>query len=288
MTHKDVVEGQMVKAGAELFRIADLSSVWVIAKVFEYDLPYVQVGQEAFMTLTYLPGRTFHGRLTYVYPYLEAKAREASVRMEFHNPGYELKPGMYATVTLTSEVEGETTLVPDTAVIETGTRSVVFTMPAPGRFEPRQVTLGLRSDDHRLQVLSGLAPGDTVVVSGQFLLDSESRLREAALKFQPPGKVDGAQPIASASPEATSGQAAERLYYVCPMPEHADILYDSAGHCPLCGMELVPVHRKAGHVERPRIAYWTCPMPEHQSVHRPGPGKCPICGMTLIPVPEQP
>jgi hypothetical protein len=178
--------------------------------------------------------------------------------------------------------------VPDTAVIETGTRAVVFTMPAPGHFEPRQVNLGLRSDDHRVQVLSGLAPGDTVVVSGQFLLDSESRLREVALKVEPAGKVDGAQPIATATAEAAGEQAEERLYWVCPMPEHADILYDAPGHCPICGMELVPVHRKAGHVESPHIAWWTCPMPEHRHVHRPGPGKCPICGMTLIPVPESP
>jgi RND family efflux transporter MFP subunit len=296
VTHKNVVEGQRITAGMEIFRIADLSTVWVIAKVFEYDLPYVHLGQETYMTLSYAPGQTFRGRVTYVYPYLEAKTREASVRVEFHNPGYELKPGMYATVTLVSQVADEATLVPDVAVINTGLRSVVFTMPQPGRFEAREVKIGLRAENNYLQVLAGVDPGETVVVSGQFLLDSESRLREAALKFMEPGTVGGAVPVkeateraeAAAHPGAGVQTPEEELYYVCPMPQHGDILYDKPGKCPLCGMRLVPVRRRAGHVESPHVAYWTCPMPEHASVHKAGPGKCPICGMSLIPVTEPP
>jgi Cu(I)/Ag(I) efflux system membrane fusion protein len=293
VTQKNVVEGQRIMAGMEVFRIADLSTIWVIAKVFEYDLPYVHLGQEAFMTLDYLPGRTFRGRVTYVYPYLDAKSREVSARMEFHNPGYELKPGMYATVTLVSKIADEATLVPDVAVIDTGLRSVVFTLPQPGRFEAREVKTGRRGEHNYLEVLSGLDPGETVVISGQFLLDSESRLREAALKFMTPGTVGGAQPIvdatalaeARAHPHAPPADQGE-LYYVCPMPAHADILYDKPGKCPICGMRLVPVRRHGGHVESPHIAYWTCPMPEHAFVHESHPGKCPICGMSLIPVPE--
>jgi len=293
VTHKNVVDGQMVMAGSEVFRVADLSTVWVMAKVYEHDLPYVHLGQEAFMTLGYLPGRTFHGRVTYVYPYLEEKTREISVRMEFHNPGYELKPGMYATVTLTTEPTTDAILVPDTAIIDTGTRAVVFVRLEQGRFEAREIHRGLRSDDNRIQVLDGVAPGETVVVSGQFLLDSESRLREAAMKFLPAGKVDGAQPIKAATaaqhPDHTpTSRGDERTYWVCPMPEHADTLYDAPGRCPLCGMALVMAHRHGAHLERPTIAYWTCPMPEHHAVHESGPGKCPLCGMTLIPVPEAP
>jgi Cu(I)/Ag(I) efflux system membrane fusion protein/cobalt-zinc-cadmium efflux system membrane fusion protein len=297
VVHKGVVEGQMIKAGVDIFRIADLSTVWVMGKVFEHDLPYVRLGQEAFMTLSYLPGRTFRGRVTYVYPYLEAATREVPVRMEFHNPGYNLKPGMYATVTLTSEAMRAATLVPDTAVINTGLRSVAFVMRKPGQYEPREVRVGLRGENNYLQVLSGLAPGEMVVVSGQFLLDSESRLREAALKFMAPGRADGAAPITAAAEtpeEGTAGVSREaslrgsaKLVYVCPMPGHVDILYDNPGTCPLCGMKLVPVKRRAGHVDAPRIVHWTCPMPGHAAVQEAGPGKCPICSMSLVPVEER-
>jgi RND family efflux transporter MFP subunit len=289
VTHKNVVEGQMVKAGADLFRIADLSTVWVIGKVFESDLPYVQLGQEAFMELSYLPGETFRGRVTYVYPYLDTKSRVIPVRMEFHNPGYQLKPGMYATITLTREVVAEATLVPDLAVIRTGVRSVAFTMPEPGRFQLREVQIGARSEDHYLQVLSGLAPGETVVISGQFLLDSESRLREAALKFTKPSEASPTPAVTAEKPGASTPPPEKKgkLYYVCPMPAHSDILYDHPGKCPICGMEMVPVWKRGGRVEPPPEVYWTCPMPEHAQVHEKGPGKCPICGMSLIPVPER-
>ena len=288
--HKNVVEGQYIKAGDDVFKIADLSTVWVIAKVFEYDLPYIKLGQEALMTLSYLPGKTFRGRVTYVYPYMEEKTREIPVRLEFHNPSYELKPGMYATVELSATLKERAVLVPDVAVIDTGLRAVAFVMPKAGRFELRELKTGVRSRDNYLEVLSGLAPGEKIVVSGQFLLDSESNLREAAMKFLKPGKISGATPIKEATRKAT-GQTDHvdegQLYYVCPMPEHADILYDKAGKCPICGMGLVPVRRPAGAAATGRKpAYWTCPMPEHASVHEKGPGKCPICGMTLIPVPD--
>ena len=210
VTHKNVVEGDKVGAGMDLFKLADLSTVWVMAKVFEYDLPFVQLGQEAFMTLSYLPGRTFRGRVTYIYPYLDTKTRTVSVRIEFHNPGYELKPGMYATVTLTGKLAESATLVPDVAVIRTGERSVAFVTSEPGRFEPREVEIGARAENNYLQVLSGLAPGETVVVSGQFLLDSESRLREAALKFMEPGAAGGANPIEDVTSEAAGESRGQR------------------------------------------------------------------------------
>ncbi len=286
VTEKMVVEGRYIKAGMDVFRIADLSNVWMIAKVFEYDLPHVSLGQEAFMQLSYIPGKTFRGRVTYIYPYLESKTREIPIRIEFHNPGYELKPGMYATVSLRSKLKDKATLVPDVAVINTGLRSVAFVMKEPGRFQPREITTGVRAEGNRLEVLSGLAPGEKVVVSGQFLLDSESNLREAALKFLKPGKADGAEPIKTATKAAGHKISHEThgdlpLRYVCPMPEHADILYDNPGKCPICSMELVPIRSDSTATVEP--SYWVCPMPEHESIHEKNPGKCSICGMTLIP-----
>ena len=261
--HKNIVEGQMVKAGSDLFRIADLSKIWVMGKVYEYDLPYVKEGQVALMTLSYLPGQTFKGRVTYVYPYLEKGTREVSVRMEFYNPGYYLKPGMYATMTLRAEIAKDVTLVPDVAVINTGARSVVFVGTSPGHFELREIKTGIRSEGNKLQVLSGLEPGEQVVLSGQFLLDSESRLREAALKFLEPNssetKAGELEPIAKANPEkgaagnsdsdpskAAPGEG--HTYFACPMPEHSSILYDAPGDCPICGksMKLIPVQSTMG------------------------------------------
>ncbi|MEN6625826.1 MAG: efflux RND transporter periplasmic adaptor subunit [Candidatus Sumerlaeia bacterium] len=298
---KNIVEGDELKAGMPAYQIADLSTIWVIGKVYETDMPYVQPGQEAQMRLDYLPGRTYRGRVTYVYPYLEPGTREIPVRMEFHNPGYDLKPGMYATIELRKELAAQATLVPAMAVINTGERQVAFVMSEPGRFEPRRLATGARTDNDELQVLGGLAPGERVVVSGQFLLDSESNLREAALKMLKPGPVEtgrifktepGAQATTPTQPamsmpgmnmdhdEMTTTAAA--IKYVCPMPSHAGILYDKAGDCPLCGMRLVPV--QDWQMNRSPIVYWTCPMPEDYDVREPGAGKCPKCGMTLIPV----
>jgi RND family efflux transporter MFP subunit len=160
-----------------------------MAKVYESDVPFVRRGQKAKMTLDSIPGRAYEGTITYVYPYLQAGTRETPVRLEFANPGYDLKPGMYATVEIRSELAKQAILVPDTAVIDTGERKVAYVVRAPGKFEPRELSIGARSGAGDLQVLSGVAPGEKIVVSGQFLLDSESRLREASLKMLAPGAV---------------------------------------------------------------------------------------------------
>lgn len=294
VTHRNVTAGDYLEAGQPAYRIADLSTVWVIGKVYESDLPFIELGQEARMTLDYLPGQTWRGRVTYVYPYLEQGTREVPVRMEFHNPGYELKPGMYATIRLQSRVEDSATLVPSMAMIDTGERQVVFVQRTPGKFEPRLVRTGVRTNQDEFQVLSGLAPGEMVVVSGQFLLDSESRLREATLKMLQPGPqetTDILEEGVEASEELMAIDAYEEaeagpLKYVCPMPSHAGILYDQPGDCPLCGMKMVPVD-PSGVEPYERIDHWTCPMPEHYHVSAQKAGKCPECGMTLIPVTEE-
>jgi Cu(I)/Ag(I) efflux system membrane fusion protein/cobalt-zinc-cadmium efflux system membrane fusion protein len=296
VTHKNIVEGEVLKAGSPAYKIADLSVVWVIGKVFESDLPYVRLGQEALMSLDYLPGRVYRGRVTYIYPYLDPGTREISVRMEFPNPGYDLKPGMYATLELHNRLADEAVLVPAMAVINTGQRKVAYVMREPGKFEGRQLTIGVQTGTGDVQVLSGLALGETVVVSGQFLLDSESKLREATLKMLQPGKVDtektfegvsqGDKGLQALVPDGTkTPPASAPAKYVCAMPAHAGILYDEPGDCPLCGMKLVPTN--PWNLTESPVAYYTCPLPEHSDVHESKPGKCPKCGMTLIPVTQE-
>jgi membrane fusion protein, copper/silver efflux system len=297
VTEKMIVEGQMVEAGMKLYRLADIGIVWVYAQVYEQDLPYIQLGQEATMTLSYLPDRRFRGRVTYVYPTIDEKTRTARVRMEFHNPGYFLKPGMFATVEMVADIAPSALLVPDSAVLRSGERNTVFVALPEGKFEPRTVTLGLTAEDHQDQVLSGLREGERIVTSGQFMLDSESQLREAIQKMIEPGKSSAMANMTEAGETNQSTNAlltaeleTNAVVWVCPMPEHVSIEYDHPGKCPICGMALVPVTRSMLEKIQPggKVLYYTCPMPEHSDVHSDKPGKCPHCGMTLIPVMEKP
>src|ERR1017187_10291919 len=192
VAEKMVVAGQMVEAGMKLYRLADLGTVWVQSQIYEQDLSLVRLGQEATVSPAYLPDRKFRGRVTYVYPTVDDKTRTAKVRMEFHNPGYFLKPGMFATVELPAELSPSALLVPDAAILRSGENNTVFVALEGGKFEPRAVGLGLRAEGNFYQVLSGLSDGERVVTSGQFLLDSESQLREAIQKMLKPREGPGA------------------------------------------------------------------------------------------------
>jgi multidrug efflux pump subunit AcrA (membrane-fusion protein) len=290
---KMAVEGQMVDAGMKLYRLADLALVWVNAQIYEQDLPYLKLGQEATVTLTYLPDRKFRGRVTFIYPTVDEKTRTVRVRMEFHNPGYFLKPGMFATVEVLAELAPSALLVPEAAVLRSGENNTAFVALPGGKFEPRLLVLGPRAENNTYQVLSGLSAGERVVTSGQFLLDSESQLRGAIQRMMDPGqttRTEPGTPTNAAAPlprtAVKPAQGPDGMLYVCPMPEHVSIAYDHAGKCPICGMVLVPV--TPGVLERVQpggvVEYYTCPMPEHSDVHESKPGKCPRCSMTLIPV----
>jgi Cu(I)/Ag(I) efflux system membrane fusion protein len=183
VTEKMALEGMYVKPGMRLYTLADLSTVWVYVDVYEYQLPWVRIGQSATMTLPYLPGRSYEGKAVYIYPYLEEKTRVVQVRLDFPNPELALKPGMYATVTLKSELERQAVLVPREAYIDSGIRRVAFLALPGGRFQPREIEVGVEAEDGMVEVRQGLEPGDQVVVSGQFLLDAESKLKEAIAKM---------------------------------------------------------------------------------------------------------
>ncbi|MFP5207750.1 MAG: efflux RND transporter periplasmic adaptor subunit [Acidobacteriota bacterium] len=174
---RNAYEQTYVTPETDLYDIADLSTIWVYVDIFEYEAPFVHVGQTAQMQLSYFPGRTYRGKVTYIYPTLDPKTRTIKVRLEFPNPGYELKPDMYADVELNVNY-GTQTLVPSEAVLNSGTRQVVFIAKGDGYFEPRDIKIGDQFDGQTV-VLAGLKPGEKIVASGNFLIDSESRLGAA-------------------------------------------------------------------------------------------------------------
>ena len=176
---KAVVEGASVQAGQELYRIGDLQSIWVTAEVYEFEAPWIEVGQPAELSLSYAPGTTLQGSVAYVYPTLDPLSRTLRVRLEFENPGVRLKPGMFATVDIQAQQAQEVLAVPGEAILRSGNRDIVFVQAAAGTFEPREVGLGLQGDGRMTEIRSGLQAGDEIVLSGQFLIDSESQLQEA-------------------------------------------------------------------------------------------------------------
>jgi len=202
-----VTQGQMVQPGMPLLEVADLSSVWVEADVYEYELPWVKVGQHAHMSLTYLPGETFHGQVQYIYPYLKEATRTAQVRLAFPNPGLRLKPEMFAQVEIVSPLKEASVVIPQEAVLDTGERQHVFVVTGPGRFEPREVKLGVRGNNGQVQILSGLQGGEEVVTSAQFLLDSESRFREAIAQMLKAPEVKAAPTVGAPAPAAPAAPA---------------------------------------------------------------------------------
>lgn len=175
---KNVIDGMKVDPGMELYTLADLSRVWVIASIYEYELPFLKVGQEAEMRLTYEPGARYHGRITFIYPYLSSKTRTVQVRMEFDNPDLKLKPDMYTDVIIKTKLAEETLRIPSESVIKTGARNIVITTAGEGKFLPKEITTGPEGEGY-VQALAGLKEGEVIVTSGQFLIDSESNLREA-------------------------------------------------------------------------------------------------------------
>lgn len=172
---KTATKGMNVEPGMDLFSIADLSRVWVQADVYERDIAGIRVGQKAVLTLEATPGQVLYANVVFVSPIVSESTRTAKVRLEFDNRKGLLKPGMYATVDLTVDM-GSGLAVPEEAVIDTGERKIVFVDLGEGRFAPRDLVLGPKIDRF-YTVLSGLAEGDSVATSAQFLLDSESRIK---------------------------------------------------------------------------------------------------------------
>jgi membrane fusion protein, copper/silver efflux system len=183
---KMVVAGQGVMPGMKLYRLANLSTVWVEGEVFEQDLGLIRVGAPVHVELGAYPGRTFAGRVSFVWPMVEAQSRTGRVRVVLANPQGLIKPGMYATLLFDATLGRDLLSLPAEAIVQTGERNLVFVLAADGALEPREVTVGGRADG-RIRILSGVAEGDRVVASANFLIDAESRLGTGAAMVGMPG-----------------------------------------------------------------------------------------------------
>ena len=180
---KSAVEGGYFKSGSTLYTVSDLSRVWVEAHIYEYEVGRVRKGQKASMTLSFGPKKTLTGKVAYVYPFMEGRTRDITVRLEFENNDGFLKPDMYANVSIETNAGSTGVVIPAEAVLHSENRETVFVRTAKGQYTPRAVVTGMPLNGGRIQILEGIAPGDQVVTSGQFLMDSESQLKEAVAKM---------------------------------------------------------------------------------------------------------
>ncbi len=183
VTLKNATEGSYVKSGMELFQVADLSRVWVYADIYESELDLVKVGQKADIILPFVDGKTVKGTVSTIYPYVEPQTRTVKARIDLENDDLQLKPDMYVNVRLQTDPVREALSIPAEAVLNSGEGRSVFVSSGEGKFEPRQVQTGLYSDDGHVEIKQGLMDDETVVVSAQFMLDSESQLQEAIMKM---------------------------------------------------------------------------------------------------------
>ena len=190
ITERNALPSVAVQPEMRLYTIADLSTVWIQAQVFQNDLGRIKIGDPATLTVDSYPGRVFNGRVDFIYPQVDMNTRAANVRIVFSNPGFVLKPGMFVNVDL-KILMGRQLIIPATGVLQSGTRQIVFVDRGDGYLEPRDVELGARVDDNFI-VLKGLKAGERIITSANFLIDSESQLQAALGSFVPPPPGAGA------------------------------------------------------------------------------------------------
>ena len=282
------VTGQMMKPGEKIYRLADLSTVWIVAQVYESDLPFVREGQEVTVRTTYGVTRTFTGTVGRLLPQVEEQTRAVAARIVVSNADGYLRPGMFTDVQFSARLTDSAVLAPETAILRSGEKNTVFIAKDGGMFEPREVTLGTRSQGGNYEVLNGLAEGERIVTSGQFMLDSESQLREAIQKMLKGDAPPAAEP-------AVLPKAERKISHYKSSMAPGEISKTPGKDS--MGMDLIPVYEdEAGSPAKPADAHaehvmpvanavhlFTCPMDEHADVVADKPGKCPKCGMKLVP-----
>jgi RND family efflux transporter MFP subunit len=268
VTEKMIVNGQSIEPGMQLYKIIDYSRIWIEGAIYQQDVPLIGVGQRGGIELDYYPGEKFSGVVTYVAPELNRESRTLLVRLELANTvDMRIKPGMNALVTIHAVMKRRSITVPDQAVIHSGLRTLVVVSKGGGYFEPREIRTGQTAGGYT-EVLSGVGEGDDIVVSSQFLIDSESNLKAAVMKMA--GKKEDAGSAPMGNPPARGStiitmegmpdmnhphhdsaapmKKINKILYTCPMDP--EVVSDKPGSCPKCGMNLVPQKTESDHAAK--------------------------------------
>ena len=232
VTELGVRSGMQVRPHANLYTIADLSKVWLLADVYEFEIPWLEVGRQATVEISYRPGEEMRGELTYIAPFLDPETRTVEVRLELDNPDGKLKPEMFGSAVIAGTPRPDALAIPADAVLRSGTRTIAVVALGEGRFEPRDIELGLDTGDGWLEVRAGLFEGERVVVSSQFLIDSESNLQEAVRKLLASRTQEGSAPSGASAEHSGhrmpdgAGSGPERVH----APEHGQAPMRHSAH----------------------------------------------------------
>jgi hypothetical protein len=273
VVEKSVVVGTSITPGAKLYKIIDLSTVWVYADVYEYELPWVKLGDNVEIELPYLPGKVFNGKVSFIAHHLEGDTRTAKVRINIQHRHFgesiELKPDMFATVKIKSRITITDVVIPEQAVIHSGERHIAVVALGGGYFDPREIKLGLRADGY-VQVTDGLKAGEQLVISSQFLIDSESNLRAAVNQMLGHSGHDMSKPM---EPQEKTKKFKS---------EHKEHKMESGGGKMEDGKteEMKQAEMKEKKLRKAGKKVYTCEM--HPEVISDKPGDCPKCGMYLV------
>ena len=265
---KNIIEGQKVTAGAQLLKIANLSNLWMIADIYEYELSKINLGSTANITYNFLPGKTYKGKVSFIYPTVDSKSRTVKIRVNINNKSGELKPEMFANVEIEGKSLGNYPVVPENAVIRSGMKNIVIIALGNGRFKPQEVTLGGYADGY-YQILSGLSEGMNIVTSAQFMIDSESNLRSAIGQMQESVKPDTTTKNMSDENKKTTDQKTKMKN----MKNEKEEVKNNSSIVREGVIDVESIDKnKDGKVYQDMMDW---------NVISDEPGKCPLCGMTL-------
>ncbi len=272
---KNILQGQKIMAGEPLLRIANLANLWLTAEIYEYEIPKVTIGSKANINFDYLHGKTYQGKVSFIYPTLDEQSRTVKVRIDVPNTGGELKPSMFANVVIEGPSLNPAPVIPENSVIRTGKTDIVIVDLGDGKFKPQQIKLGIYSDGY-YQVLNGLKEGNKIVTSAQFLIDSESNLKAAVSQFQTGTAFHSSDKIEMPGMKDEKPKAIDEKQKTQKTPE---IKIDEQDHDHSSSI----VHQGIVDVEsidkNKDGKLWECPM--DWNVISDESGRCPLCNMKL-------